>query len=581
MNMPSTLVASFLSYSEYTIFGVIVGVKLSHFSKKPSFFLVNLDRSSNTMKFIASLLPFFLMRSVDASLLFKTIELETVATVVASDAVFDESAAEIGAYDKKTKRIFVSNGQSNRIDVWDISEPSEPAQLDSIDLSTFGGGPNSVAVGADGLLAVAVQNTDVQSNGRVVFFDTENYATAIQNVEVGALPDMITFAPNGKTLLVANEGEPNDDYTIDPEGSVSIIHTDIVISVDGGNVFEVKTLDFTDFNDKRDELQRKGVRIFGPSASVAQDLEPEYITVSKDGKYAFVSLQENNAMIKIDLYNEEIIDIYPLGFKDHSASNNAFDASDRDDGIIISAWPVLGMYQPDSIAAFEIDGHRYIATANEGDARDYAGFSEESRVEDLTLDSDAFPTGDNLKLENNLGRLTVTTTLGDSDNDSDYDALYAFGTRSFSIWDENLNLVYDSGSDFEVRISQLFPEIFNTNNDEVNPADGFDSRSDAKGPEPEAIAVGKIGDKTYAFIGLERVGGIMVYDVSCPETPEFVEYVRTDGDLGPEGIVFIPAEDSPLKEGIFDCRSIPMLVVTNEVSGTTTLYRINTKLAWR
>jgi len=531
------------------------------------------------MKLSSILLPWLLFKGVDATFFANSIELEVLATVSATDATFGGSNAEIGAYDKKTKRIFVSNAQFNRIDVWDITDPKTPSQLKSIPLSAYGAGPNSVAVGADGLLAVAVENANKQANGRVVFFDTSDYDVAIQSVEVGALPDMVTFTPDGKTVLVANEGEPDDEYVVDPEGSISIIHIDIRVESDGGNFFEVNTLGFSDFNGRIDELRMKGVRIFGPEATVAQDLEPEYITVSKDSKYAFVSLQENNAIVKIDLESEEIIDIYPLGFKDHSLSNNAFDASDRDEGIVISAWPVFGMYQPDSIKSFEIQGKTYIASANEGDARDYGGFEEEERVVDFVLDETVFPDYEALQNETKLGRLGITTTLG-SVNGDDQTALYAFGARSFSIWDEDLNLVYDSGSEFEVRVAALFPDVFNTNNNNKIPADGFDSRSDAKGPEPEALAVGKIDGRTYAFIGLERTGGVMVYDISIPEEASFVEYVRTEGDLGPEGIEFISAEDSPLKEGMFNRVGVPMLVVTNEVSGTTTMYRINSKRVW-
>lgn len=157
------------------------------------------------------------------------------------------------------------------------------------------------------------------------------------------------------------------------------------------------------------------------------------------------------------------------------------------------------------------------------------------------------------------------------------DTIYSYGARSFSIFDEDGELVYDSGSDFETIIAEEFPTLFNTNNDDVPPEDGFDSRSDDKGPEPEAITVGAIGDSLYAFIGLERVGGIMVYDVTDPTDPFFVEYVRSEEfegelgpsgfDLGPEGIVFVDAEAS--------VSGSPLLIVTYEVSGTISVFKIN------
>ncbi|MBF2057433.1 MAG: choice-of-anchor I family protein [Cyanobacterium sp. T60_A2020_053] len=260
--------------------------------------------------------------------------------------------------------------------------------------------------------------------------------------------------------------------------------------------------------------------------------------------------------------------------------NNAFDASNRDDTINIRNWPVLGMFQPDTIATFEINGMNYIFTANEGDSRDYDGFSEEDRVKDLILDPVAFPNAQELQADDQLGRLNITTTLGDADNDGDYDKLYAYGARSFSIWDENATLVFDSGSEFEEIVAREIPEFFNSNNDDNS---SFDARSDDKGPEPEALAVGEINGTPYAFIGLERVGGIMVYDVSEPTDAQFVQYINNRdfsvpeqledgssnpaaGDLGPESINFVSAEDSP--------NGNPLLLVGNEVSGTTTVYEV-------
>ena len=490
--------------------------------------------------------------------------------------IFDDSAAEIGAYDPLTQRLFVTNGANNTIDILDINDPTNLFLNSSIDLSGFGGGVNSVAF-SDGLLAAAVEAEDTQAPGSVAFFDVDGLFQDI--VEVGALPDMLTFTPDGSKILVANEGEPSDDYSNDPEGSVSIID----LSNGLGNA-TVQTAGFTQFNNATLD---DSVRIFGPGATVAQDLEPEYIAVAPDGKTAWVTLQENNAVGVLDIESGEFIDVLGLGFKDHSEEGNGLDASDRDDAINIDTYDNLfGMYQPDAIASYEVDGVTYYVTANEGDAREYedeeAGFEfvEEERVSDLELDPTAFPNADELQADENLGRLTVTTTLGDTDGDGDFDELYAFGARSFTIWDEDGNLVFDSGDDFEQILQDLIdagalPEVaFNANNDE----NGFDSRSDAKGPEPEAIEVGIVGDRVLAFVGLERVGGIMIYDITDPTAPTFIEFANNRdyevdfdeetfqlaGDLGPEDVIFISREQSPIGKN--------MLVVTNEVSGTTTVY---------
>lgn len=483
--------------------------------------------------------------------------------------IFDESAAEISAFDRRSNRLFVTNANDNTLDVLDISDPNNPSLSFTIDLSPYGAAPNSVAVKKPGIVAVAVENEDTQAPGSVVFFDNEG--SFLNELTVGALPDMLTFSPNGNWLLVANEGEPNDDYTIDPEGSISVIPTF------GGKRWirrlsnrYVRTADFTAYNLSNIDPE---IRIFGPGATVAQDLEPEYITIPRWSRFAYVSLQENNAIAKVDIYRAKVTDIFALGTQDHNVV--PLDASNRDDAINIQNWPVEGFYQPDAISSYRSYGYTFLVTANEGDARDYDGFSEEERVNDLVLDPVAFPNAAELQEDENLGRLRITSANGDLDGDGDYDQLFSYGSRSFTIWTTNGYKIYDSSSDFEEITANLIPENFNSNNDEN---DSADSRSDDKGPEPEAVTIGTIKNRTFAFIGLERVGGIMVYDITNPFRVKFVQYLNnrdfdgdaeagTAGDLGPEGIVFINAWESPIHQ--------PMLAVTNEVSGSTTMYQID------
>ena len=888
--------------------------------------------------------------------------------------LFDEGAAEISAYDAKSQRLFISNANDNTIDILDLSNPAMPSRVSRIDLSRYGAGVNSVAADR-GRIAVAVEHADRTLPGKAVFFDTQGVFQAA--VQVGALPDMLTFTPDGRFVLVANEGEPNDAYTVDPEGSISIISvpTDLRRLTQA----HVKTADFRAFN----ASLPAGVRIFGPGATPAQDLEPEYITVSPDSRTAWITLQENNAIAELDLRMARVTAIHPLGSKDHSghprlsthvlpepllgitgagdalrlggfsglffegwkgnrmvfvthsdrgpnaeprdvdqdgvderpfplpdfqpelvrftldpkrgsvqilqrigltrqdgrtpltglpnvsgqdglaladeepvdlrghalaldpwgadlegvvrtadghywmgdeyrpslyefdargrlvnryipsgagaagaggtealpvvynqrranrgfeaiahadgkiyafmqspldnpdvandanskASRNVrilafdlatrqmageylyileggssdkigdavalgggrfllierdsatgvnarkalyridlnaatdlstldpgivgpggtlesmdadglndagikpvrkelyldlaaagytfadkpeglalvdgetlaivndndfglsgafdpatgkltpnpapqastlalirrapggLDASDRDDRIDIRPWPVKGLYQPDTIASYQIRGRVYLVTANEGDARDYDGFSEEVRVRDLSLDPTAFPNAADLQKNAALGRLRVTNTLGDSDGDGDQDELYAFGGRSFSIWSSRGQQVYDSGDFMEAQVAAELPEAFNSTNDEN---DSFDSRSDDKGPEPEGLAIGEIAGRQYAFVGLERVGGLMMFDITSPFEVSFAGYHNdrnfngdperdTAGDLGPEGVLFIPAQDSPTRQ--------PLLVVTHEISGSTVIYQVSSSPA--
>ena len=483
--------------------------------------------------------------------------------------IFDESAAEIVAHDPNTQRLYVVNADSGNIDVLDINNPSHPTRIFQIDIANYGNSANSVDV-YNSVVAVAVESDPKQLPGKVVFFNQDGEFLNV--VTVGALPDMLTFTPNGQYLLVANEGEP-DEYCApgeagDPEGSVSVIG--LMNGVAYLTQSDVLTADFKNFTH---ENIHPDIRIYGPDATVAQDLEPEYIAVDPESIKAWVTLQENNAIAVLDIASAKITNIFPLGYKDYS-QGSGLDVSDKDDGINIANWPVSGMYQPDAIVAFNVGDETFLITANEGDARDYDCFSEEVRVDDLELDPSVFENAEELQESENLGRLKTTTASGDADSDGAHETIFNYGGRSFSIWSADGQLVFDSGSDFEQITAGLIPNDFNSNNDEN---DSLDSRSDDKGPEPEGITIGQVGARIYAFIGLERVGGIMVYDVTNPYQPNFVQYVNnrnfagdaeagTAGDLGPEGLLFINTTDSPIE--------IPLLVTGNEVSGTTTIFGI-------
>ena len=920
----------------------------------------------------------------------KKINLSKIGTFTSEDG------AEIVAHDPTTQRLFVTTGDT--VEIIDISDPANPTKVSDIDVTSVGGGANSVAV-KNGIVAVAVEAQTKQDPGVVAFYDIDG--TFQNSVTVGALPDMLTFNPDGTKILVANEGEPNDDYTVDPEGSIGIID----ISGGVGSAI-VTTASFNGFDDQKQALINRGVRIFGPDASVSQDLEPEYIAVSADGTTAFVTLQENNAVAVVDIANATVQDVLPLGVKDHSkgqptvtnyevqglgpitngdaplttpsgqtidlgglsglyyageegdkikfvsvpdrgpnpdtfkedknndgkddtvrplalpdyqariveieldtstgvasvsdeifltrddngtsvpitgapnfvfdvdgnqvdefpvdaqgndvaldpvggdmegividpegnywtvdeyrpaiyqfdsegvllnryvsegtaasagepegtygtetlpaeyanrrrnrgfeavaldtdenilyafiqtplanpnrdtsdasdvirilginpgtgepvsehvylledpavrsggrvdkigdavyvgdgkfqvierdsvvgadakkfifeidlkgatnvlgvdfpeetleqqtaedlatagitpvnkikvtnlpsigyvagdkpeglaslpdgrlavindndfglldetipgdgsvvlnpeptetvlgliefSEGNKLDASNEDGGINIQNFPVFGLYQPDAIDSFTVDGKTYYITANEGDARirpdgdieDEQGnvlveegdiFNEEQRIGKATLDPEVFPNAQELQKDENLGRLKITNTQGDLDGDGDFDKLFSYGARSFSIWDDQGNLVFDSGDQIAQITAEQTPELFNAND---GITEEFDQRSDDKGAEPESVTVGIVNGKPYGFIGLERAGGgVLVYELSNPTAPEFVQYIRTGGDIAPEGLKFIPASESP--------NGNPVLAVANEESKTTTLYNI-------
>jgi hypothetical protein len=452
----------------------------------------------------------------------------------------------------------------------------------------------------------------------VVFLDAATLEVLGQ-VPAGALPDMLTFTPDGEYLLVANEGEPSEDYGVDPTGSVTVV--DLRSGVAGATV---RTAGSEAWIGQESALRAAGVRIFGlqrlvgPDGSVtrvpsnaAQDFEPEYIAVQ--GPRAYVTLQENNAVAVLNIGQARIESVLPLGFKDHSLAANKFDASDRDGPgatgrINIASWPVYGMFQPDAIVTLKVRNEVFLLTANEGDARVYPTangivpgfneggiFNEEVRVGSgaFGLDTSVFPGAllptsnpANPKNAANLGRLNATNTLGarEVDGDPQFERIYAYGARSFSVWDPaqmatdasftapNAGLVWDSGDQFEQITASVYPGFFNASNNDTT----LDSRSDNKGPEPEGVTVGRVGPRDYAFIGLERIGTLMVYDVTDPRSPVFVQYLNTrsfgndrlpaQADSGAEGVTFVGAEDSP--------NGRPLLLVGNEVSQTMAVFEV-------
>ncbi|MEE4175193.1 MAG: choice-of-anchor I family protein, partial [Xanthomonadales bacterium] len=461
-------------------------------------------------------------------------------------------------------------------------------------------------------VGVAVENDDKQADGWAAFYTRSG--RFLGSAPAGALPDAITFTPDGRYALLANEGEPSDDYQVDPEGSVTVI--DLLRGVKRARV---RQADFRAFNDQPLPDGLRAPRPFG--ATIAQDLEPEFIGVSPDSRTAYVSLQENNGVAVVDIRRATITGLLGLGAKDHSRPGNALDASNRDDAINIQNWPVNGLYMPDTINAFRTRGETYLITANEGDGREYlyeieegatqadvedcealinaaGGFNageadfddqdtpdpaddalecivylDEIRIKDMTLDGTAFPDAATLQEDENLGRLKAVGTEGDENEDGEWETLFNYGARSFTIWNTRGEVVYDSGDIMEYVTAMASPANFNSTNDEN---DSFDDRSDDKGPEPESAIVGKAFGRQWAFVGLERVGGIMVFDVTRPADTRYVTYINNRdfgaddileaGDLGPEGLYFIRASESPIRE--------PLLVVGNEVSGTTTIYRV-------
>jgi len=529
------------------------------------------------------------------------------------DAAFDGSAAEIVDFDPATGQAFVVNAQAGGVDIYSLAAPANPtfveelnvaadvaAAIDGIAAADLGA-VNSVAIHSASNTMVAVIAAEPETNNGYAAFYQASDGSFLAAVEVGALPDSVAISPDGNTVVVANEGQPSDDYTVDPDGSISVI--DISGGASTVTAANVTAVTF----DGLAAADIPGVRISGPGGDIAAALEPEYVAISDDSATAYVSLQENNAIAEVDLATGTLTDVWALGFKDHRSPGNELDVSNRDDVINIRNWPVYGVYMPDSVATYTVNGVPYVVTANEGDSRDYAAHIDELRIKDIGgTNSIDLPLADVLSFgadydqdgdvdstdfleDEALGRLKIITDLGVTGANCDatgtepqnctYEALYAFGARSFSIFNaESQTLVFDSGNDFERITAERNPAGFNASND----SNAGDDRSDDKGPEPEGVELAVIEGRTYAFINLERVGGVMVYDITEPERAEFVQYVNDRDftladadldagvtDLGPEITHFVSAEDSPSGNAL--------LLVSNEVSGTLAVYQIDVR----
>ncbi len=479
--------------------------------------------------------------------------LERLNNVSIGDSNPDGAVAEIVSYNPDREEAYVVNGQDGLLYCLDVTEngltKTGTKNLKTIIDGFTYGDMTSVAVDTvNDRIAVALQAKDYADNGRVVILDYD--FELIRSYEVGVQPDMVTFSPDGRLVLSANEGEPREGYaegTTDPAGTISIIDLEANTVVNAG---------FADFSSE--ELAQNGVLIGlvdGRMNAAAVDLEPEYIVVSADSSTAYVSLQEANAIATVDLESKAVTAVRSMGFKDLGAEENAVDLLEDGQYAAKTYSDAVGVYMPDAISLFEANGVTYLVTANEGDAREWGDYVNEAK-EALTAD-------DGTEAEKVRVLDKNCTTVPDADKE------YLFGGRSFSIYNaQTMEQVYDSGNDFEVKTANYLPEWFNCSNDDIE----LDSRSAKKGPEPEAVTIGQVDGKIYAFIALERIGGVMVYDVTDPENVFYVNYINTrdfsetiKGDVSPEGLSFLMLDGKP------------MLLAACEVSGTVAAYAVTAK----
>ena len=498
-----------------------------------------------TTMIMTSMFDFTLVKAESKSFI------EKVASFSTGSSSEDGGAAEIVKYNKDNNKFYVINGIMSQIHIVTLYNASGTLNEDSIiNVKSFVekdgfvyGDITSISINNERKeIAVSVQEQDYTKDGKIVIVDYDGNLKAIY--ECGVQPDMITYTPDSKYILTANEGEPREgvgEGIVDPQGSVTIVN------LESG---DSKLATFKKFDDKRDELLNDNV-ILMKDAKPSVDLEPEYITVDSSSNKAYISLQEANSIATLDIESGEFVSVKGLGFKDHSQEGNEIDVVKDKNINIKKEENIYGVYMPDGITLYEVNGKSYILTANEGDAREFGDFNA---VKEIKIDGKKVEVLDNSKFDG-----------------LEEDKNYVLGGRSFSVWDaDTMELVYDSGSDFEKITAEVYPDYFNSTNKSVE----IDNRSGKKGPEPEEVRVGVVGDKIYAFVGLERIGGVMAYDITDPNNISFKEYINTRdfssdmaGDVAPEGMDFIAAEDSQT--------GYPLLLVACEVSGTVAVMQIN------
>lgn len=488
-----------------------------------------------------------------------------------TSSIFLAGGAEIPAFHPASKRAYAAS--PNGVEVVDMTNPSAPVRLTPIDTSaapySLGTKDVSHVIVRGNVLAVSLVATVKTNPGTVAFLDAATGAL-LGSVIVGAVPDQLIFTPDGTKVLVANEGELASASS-DPDGSVSII------DVSGGFASPpVQTATFAAFNGQEVAMRASGIRIFPPN-SATKDLEPEYIAISADGITAMVTLQEANAVAILNIATATFTDIKPLGLKNYSTLLADFsdrDSSSNGPAIELKSLPAFGMFMPDGISSYQAAGQTYYVTANEGDDRnDFLATADVVNVNSnsYTLDpalgnagtaGSTTVAGTGLKGNDQLGRLQVANLpglRGDTDGDGDVDRILSLGSRSFSILDASGNRIFDSGDLIDRVLTTHYPFLYD------------DTRSDNKSAEPEGVTISAIGGKTYAFVGLERAHSVMIFDVTDPANVTFTTMATRSGDLNPEGMLVIPAADSPT--------GTALLLVASEVSNTLTTFEVTTESA--
>lgn len=517
-----------------------------------------------------------------------TVSVTEISSIISGDG---EGGTEIGTYHAGSKRVFTTNGVKNTIVIYDISDVANPKKVGTVALSPYGDDVTSVAAGRDVVVAVvnvadkfSATGVPTTTNGKIVVFDTNGKVLSSTDV-LGVLPDSVTFAPNGTTALVAIEAQPvcakddpataakeDTDYSkaSDPEGGVTIVDlsnpASPVLRFAGFYRFSVA------------EMRSKGIAVSSVVNNVSKDFEPEFVT-AVDNNYAYVTIQEANAIGKLNIQAASFENV-TRAFES-KLKYVARDTSDRDSGAGPRTYEnVVAASQPDAIAGFKVGSGDYFLTANEGDAREYTCLNDDLRASALKIDSRRFPEWKTLSGSAALGRAKVNPNNGDKDGDGDIDTINLRGSNSMTMYRNGI-AIWDSAD----LLDQIQIQAFGVAN--INGSHSWSSdksvvnyvgqdRSDDKGAEPEGVAVGMVGDRRIAVLGLERMSALAVFDITQPSNPIFQEWIqmlpakatpaKDVRHWSPEGVVFVPADKSPSGKAL--------IITSYELSGSLSIHQI-------
>jgi hypothetical protein len=417
-----------------------------------------------------------------------------------------------------------------------------------------------------------------------VVFDTNGKVLSSPDV-LGVLPDSVSFAPNGTTALVAIEAQPvcakddpataakeDTDYSkaSDPVGGVT------VVDLSNPSAPVLRFAGFDQFTVA--DMRAKGIAVSAVVNNVSKDFEPEFVT-AVDNNFAYVTIQEANAIGKLNIQSASFESI-TRAFESRVA-RVARDTSDRDAGAGPRTYTnVVGASQPDAIAGFTVGAGQYFVTANEGDAREYTCLNDDLRASALKVDTKRFPDWKTLSGNAALGRAKVNPTIGDKDGDGDIDTIHLRGSNSMTMYRNGI-AIWDSADLLDQIQTQAFG-VANINGSHSLSSDkstmnyvGQD-RSDDKGGEPEGVAVGMVGDRRIAILGLERMTALAIFDITAPGNPVFQEWLqmlptkatpaKDVKHWSPEGIVFVPANKSPSGKAL--------IITSYELSGSLSIHQI-------